>query len=737
MDEELQQMVADLVAQGMGDEEIAAKLRQAGYDVQPQGGAAPRSGLANALGAQGRMPTPAPGAGASYRAPADAAAQVTTPKPARRYAEVSAGDPSAIARTFLGQGVALGAGDEIEGGARAIFGKLSGDSRPLGALYDEAREEAENEVLGYRESNPLAAGALELAGGLASGTGAGLGVRAALKAGGRELGEAAMRSTVRKVATGAAAGAAGGAAAGAASAQPGNRFKGGLIGGTLGTVFPAVGGAAAAGGRAARRMVPVLQRIGAKDEASARILRAILNDETTPTEIREKALKLYAQGAKPEMLVDLAGPNVRGAAEAIIATPGKGSTKIVKALDDRQRGAPGRLADDLERLGDTADEPLLSRPGAPVGRSMTELAKDKTDEFAPLYDLAYRKGNILSKAELAPYMNRPAAREAWKRAQRAMRNKGMKTRPLYDAEGNMARTMSVKEFDMWKRALDDTLEDPKLIERGGLSRSNIVDVQEGIRRPAIDIVDEKVPEYAAARQKAGDRIRAERAGMRAEGDVRGERAFTTESPSELASDFATFAEPEKELYRVGARRNLRSTLGGLRSPEFGSFQNYGARLYGTPDQRARMGIVFDDAGREVIDLAERESTMFTTAGELTKGSPTARRLFAAADQNDVDVLNIGRDLMRGDVGSFLSGGFQRAQRRAQGLTPRVQDIMAEGLTTPNWNGRGAMGVTGDTPLVRYLDDLENWRVNKNRGYYTSRGRVGGASSWLAGTGAEQ
>lgn len=737
MDEELEQMVADLVAQGMGDDEIAEKLRQAGYDVQPQGGAEPRTGLANAIGASTPVPTPAPGAGASYRAPADAARQVTAPKPARRYAEVGLGDPSAIARTFLGQGIALGAGDEIEGGARAIFGKLSGNSRPLGALYDEAREEAENEVLGYRESNPLAAGALELAGGLTSGTAAGLGARAALKAGGRELGEAATRSTARKVATGVAAGTAGGAAAGAASAQPGSRFKGGLIGGTLGGVIPGVGGVAAAGGRAARRMVPGLQRIGAKDEASARILRAILNDETTPTDIREKALKLYAQGAKPEMLVDLAGPNVRGAAEAIIASPGKGSARIVKALDDRQRGAPGRLADDIERLGDTADEPLLSRPGAPVGRSMTEIAEDKTDEFAGLYDLAYRKGNVLSKAELAPYMERPAAQKAWRRAVTSMRNKGMKPRPLFDADGKMTRTMSVKEFDMWKRALDENLEDPKLIERGGLSRSDIVDVQEGIRRPVIEAVDAKVPEYGQARAKAGDRIRAERAGKRAEGTLRGEQSFMRENPSELAEDFSTFAEPEKELYRIGARRDLRSTLGGLRSPEFGSFQNYSARLYGTPDARARMGLVFDDAGREVVDLAERESAMFTTAGELTKGSPTARRLFAAADQNDVDVLNIGRDLMRGDVGSFLTGGFQRAQRRAMGLTPRVQDIMAEGLTAPNWNGRGAMGVAGDTPLVRYLDDLEKWRGSKNRGYYTSRGRVGGASSWLAGTGAEQ
>ena len=79
--------------------------------------------------------------------------------------------PSAL--EGLAQGVSLGFADEIEGGARALYGKVTGDKRSFGELYDEGVAIPRARVAAAKDSNPVAfyagdiGGSLVLPGGLA------------------------------------------------------------------------------------------------------------------------------------------------------------------------------------------------------------------------------------------------------------------------------------------------------------------------------------------------------------------------------------------------------------------------------------------------------------------------------------------------------------------------------------------------------------------------------------------
>ena len=99
-------------------------------------------------------------------------------KPKKKEAESTGIDD--ILRFGLGQGLALGFGDEIEAGARSLFEDRS---------YSEIRDDIRGQLDSYREDNPGKALAMELGGGLLTGgaglagAGIGAGVKSAIKQG--------------------------------------------------------------------------------------------------------------------------------------------------------------------------------------------------------------------------------------------------------------------------------------------------------------------------------------------------------------------------------------------------------------------------------------------------------------------------------------------------------------------------------------------------------------------------
>ena len=138
------------------------------------------------------------------------------------------------ARSFFGQGVAFGFGDEIEAGARALVG---------GGDYNEIVADIRDENAEYKRDNPIEAYGSELAGAaapaliaaLATGATGGAAAPAAAATGAR------LGSSGARLAAAIAANAGQGALAGAGYAEGdlADRARGALVGGTIGGVVGA------------------------------------------------------------------------------------------------------------------------------------------------------------------------------------------------------------------------------------------------------------------------------------------------------------------------------------------------------------------------------------------------------------------------------------------------------------------------------------------------------------------
>jgi len=118
-----------------------------------------------------------------------------------------------FARAALGQGLAMGWGDEAEAWLRSKVGD---------ANYDQALKDVRNQYARYSSENPWTSGAAEFAGGVVPGV-AMMFVPGGQAAGAQQL----ARSTASTIGRMAGAGALTGGIAGAGSATEGNRISGG------------------------------------------------------------------------------------------------------------------------------------------------------------------------------------------------------------------------------------------------------------------------------------------------------------------------------------------------------------------------------------------------------------------------------------------------------------------------------------------------------------------------------
>lgn len=156
------------------------------------------------------------------------------------------------------QGVSFGFGDELTAAESAILGRTPEGgyfnyNKPFGERYNTALEAERGQQKQFREENPVAATAAEIAGGVATGAGlAGKGATLVGRAAGKGLGT--------RVGAGVVEGAGYGALYGAGSAED-DRVSGAgigaLTGGVVGGGIPAVGSALRVPFEAARRRASV------------------------------------------------------------------------------------------------------------------------------------------------------------------------------------------------------------------------------------------------------------------------------------------------------------------------------------------------------------------------------------------------------------------------------------------------------------------------------------------------
>lgn len=246
-----------------------------------------------------------------------------------------------LLRSGLGQGLLMGAGDEVEAFFRSRLGSQT---------YDQALEEVRRRMAVTRQERPGQTTAAEIAGAVLPAAGA------MLASGGAAAPVVAARAAplVARIGQGAAQGAAVGAAQGgvegfmkgegSASARldraAEDALTGGMVGGPIGAVAPVAGGMlrrtfASPEERAARRMQGLIEESGSTPAEAAAAYAA----RQTPD----------MGGARPEILADLMpGSAVAAETRRVANMPGANRQEITQQLQTRANEQGPRIMQDFE-----------------------------------------------------------------------------------------------------------------------------------------------------------------------------------------------------------------------------------------------------------------------------------------------------------------------------------------------------------------------------------------------------
>ena len=293
-----------------------------------------------------------------------------------------------FARSAVGQGAALGFGDELTARARTLFSDKS---------YADLLKEERDAIARFREKNPVVSTAGELAGGLLT---PGLGAAGFVARGGNLAGR-----MVRGAGVGAGFGATN--AVGAAEGGDFETYKDAVIqGGTVGAAIGAAVPAAVTGVQRAIRGGDTLARRAADNEASARLyladrLRANNLTEQQLLDDLSRGQAAATFGSKtaplPETIADvspvgqrvLRGIKVGGAADDIIEpTLSKRQMGVIDFAKDAEAGSQAtRLGDDMRLALRVSDSDLAADTAALEGRrsasanSLFAKARAESEDF--------------------------------------------------------------------------------------------------------------------------------------------------------------------------------------------------------------------------------------------------------------------------------------------------------------------------------------------------------------------
>ncbi len=518
-----------------------------------------------------------------------------------------------ILRFGVGQGLALGLGDEIEAGARSLFEDRS---------YSDIRDDIRKDMDSYREDNPGKALAMELGGGLLTG-GAGL-ARAGVGAGVR-----GAITQAAKVGAGTGAVAGFGTGEGSATDQALSTVTGAGLGAGLGAALPAAG-------TVGKKFFvdPIMRSTGlmskkATDKAAdMKILQALEEEGATPASVQQQ-LDNSVDGT---MLADVTGEAGRGTARGATVASGKARTIAEDALDTRQADAGFAMADDLaESVGvnKSATEAL--------DEIVTRQSNSAAGDFRKAFEVENADGSsvarLMDSSDLADMANTSAFQKAFNAAKRLASNEG-KAMPTYRefvdsfGKGKTPIDLTAQQGHYIKMGFDATIDSGK---RSG-SLSNVEQGQvKNLRTQLKDILN-KNDDYRVANESfAGD------AALRDAVDE-GSQIFKSKRPEQIKKAVSEMSESEKEAFRIGVAQAVRDrvsdqrTLGNSAQDLFKSQTYKDVLREAFPDQQT-----FDAFTDRMNQRINQEVTR--TRVKPSSGSKTA---FAEADgrefKENADIL---------------------------------------------------------------------------------------------------
>lgn len=383
--------------------------------------------------------------------------------------------------------------------------------------------------------------------------------------------------------------------------DPDEIMKGAAWGGGLGLAAPAAGAAIgkAVGSIANRVRGPGIQ---APTGAQRAIARAAGSDA-----IDDVAARL-ADAGDAAMPMDL-GPNLQRQAGALAATPGRGQEIIRSAVAQRQQGAGSRI---MSALDDALGGPIDTLAAA------DDIIAKRSAAAKPLYDAAYKKPVPFTR-ELEDLLKRPTISKALSRAQTLAADEGIPSPQWFASiadDGTVAikNVPDVRQLDLTKRALDDMI---SAAQRGG--SNNEARIFTNLKEQLIKMVDDAVPEYAAARKAFSGPASI------LDAMEQGSTLFSRQTtPAQILRDMAKMDKAQREAFQQGARAQVADIMGTARNDALAARNAFSS---GYNKEKLELVVGKEKAGK-LLRALDNEALFTRTRDVVTGNSETAARIAA-------------------------------------------------------------------------------------------------------------
>ncbi len=542
-------------------------------------------------------------------------------------------------RSALGQGLAMGWGDEAEAGLRSIYEDRN---------YDQIVDQIRRENAQFSEDYPKTSAGLEFTGGVLPGLAA-MAIPGGQGIGAAQLERAAVGALGKMALKNAAIGGVTGAISGAGQATEGNRLSGAGTGAVMGTaiggVLPlAMRGAGNAGRWALERFAPSEKRIA--ERSLEKMSSALRDSNMTPAEMQSVLAMDRAMGV-PSVMAN-AGSGLSDLAETVAQRSGSGARNVEKKLLEQKSGARERTYAQTKagmRSGEYYDD-------------LDNLISDMKTKSDPLYKQAYSFGEV-NDPKVLSFFKLPQFQKGIAKAQELLAAEGR--------ELDMSKP-TVEVLDQVKRGLDGLIEKETDSVTGKVSDLGRIYVKK--KNEYLNALDNAVPEYKQARDayRGDSEIKnAMQSGM---------DDFNKLDPEQVVKMVNGFSAAEKEAFKTGAARNIYHTL-MQPSNDF----NAAKKIINSPNMRNKLEPLFDSP--EHFDLyknaLERESQLFTTANRVLGGSQTGKRAQMRSEFEDES--GIGEAIKQGVMGNVWSslGGLAMKAASAGQMSKQTAENLSKML----------------------------------------------------------
>jgi hypothetical protein len=349
---------------------------------------------------------------------------------------------------------------------------------------------------------------------------------------------------------------------------------------------------------------------------------------------------MLATGAAPNYL-DVA-PSLTSRAEVIAQRPGASGEALTQDVINRQQSQRGRVVAQAEKRLDV---------NKPYFDDVDDAVHALRTNAKPLYEQAYKaKLNPDAQYELQvimddvnaafPQVSKNAEQLFLSERNREFRDTGTKALMVKDFKG----LPEIQQYDYIMRGLADVARAETKELTGDISKLGVN--AQNLRRDIAGVLDDKVPEFAAARAQYKGDMEVKNALMNAR------KNFLRTDPEELARSWKTMSEAEKEAYRAGALKAMRDKL-------FSSADNTDATKrigQAVQDRREALNVIMPTKMSNQLfqTYLETEAKIAANAQRIKGGSPTARRIEGTKDLEagpDLTALGIAGDLARGKLAS--------------------------------------------------------------------------------------